>query len=220
VPQHYLIGGTSRQLGEVLVQQSFQASDLARVGVPSKIGPPFRRAIDRGPVDFSPTGAVGLQARKIAARPESEILTNSGGKPRLSGSSLGFNLSHAGGEGLIGISVEGEIGVDLEIERPVSEATPFAEAYLSVFERDGWHRQPPVLRDRWLLDCWTRKEACLKALSTGLAHSPAAISAGAGPDLRRVEVSVTGEDGTLLVTSLELPSDSPGAAAILLPARE
>ena len=151
---------------------------------------------------------------------ESEILTDSGGKPRLSGSSLDFNLAHAGGEALIGISSEVEVGVDLEIERPVPEAIAFAKEYLSASERGGWHRQPAIARDRWLLDCWTRKEACLKALGTGLACPPAAISAGAGPERLRVEATETGKCRTLLVTSLELPSGSPGAAAIVLSARE
>jgi 4'-phosphopantetheinyl transferase len=148
---------------------------------------------------------------------ESEIVSDPGGKPRLGGGSLAFNLSHSGGEGLIGIGAGFDIGVDLEVERAVPEADAFAEEYLSASEREIWRRLPTGSRHRWLLDCWTRKEACLKALGVGLSVSPAEIPAGAGPDTLRVPVAKDGGRKWLAVASLELPSGSSGAAAIVLP---
>jgi 4'-phosphopantetheinyl transferase len=150
---------------------------------------------------------------------ESEIVRDAGGKPRLSGDSLAFNVAHSAGEGLIGIGAGVDIGVDLEVVRAVPEADAFAEEYLSASEREIWRRLPDGSRHRWLLDSWTRKEACLKALGVGLSVSPAEISAGAGPETRRVPVAEDGGRNWLAVASLELPSGSPGAAAVLLPKR-
>lgn len=147
---------------------------------------------------------------------ESAIVTGPGGKPRLSGTPLAFNLSHAAGEGLIGLGVEIEIGVDLEVSRPVPESEAFAKEYLAESERETWQRLPPVERGRWLLGCWTRKEACLKALGVGLDMAPARISVGAGPGANRISLQGGAANHTLVVTSLELPSGSPGAAAIML----
>ncbi|MEJ2546774.1 MAG: 4'-phosphopantetheinyl transferase superfamily protein [Gemmatimonadota bacterium] len=148
---------------------------------------------------------------------ESEIVRDPGGKPRLRGGSPAFNLAHSGGEALIGIGTGVDIGVDLEVVRAVPEADAFAEEYLSASERETWRRLPAGSRHRWLLGCWTRKEACLKALGVGLSVPPAEIPAGAGPDTRRVAVAEDGGRKWLVVASPELPSGSPGAAAIVLP---
>ncbi len=150
---------------------------------------------------------------------DSEIVTEPGGKPRLQGNFLTFNLAHAGCEALIGIGVGIELGVDLEVARSVPESEAFAREYLSVPEREAWLALSPAARDRWLLDCWTRKEACLKALGVGLRLAPARISTGAGPGPSRVSVRDGRADNTLIVTSLELPSGSPGAAAVVLDGR-
>jgi 4'-phosphopantetheinyl transferase len=147
---------------------------------------------------------------------ELAVVTAPGGKPRLRGTPLAFNLSHAGGEGLIGIGVGIEIGVDLEVFRPVPESEAFAREYLAVSELDTWIRLPVVERDRWLLECWTRKEACLKARGVGLGLAPASIPAGAGPEMKRISLGGGKADHTLFVTSLELPSGSPGAAAVVV----
>ena len=68
-------------------------------------------------------------------------------------------------------------------------------------------------RDRTFLVCWTRKEACLKALGMGVSAQLASIDVGYGPDLRvtawaPLETAVT-------VQSL----DWPGAAVRLRPPR-
>lgn len=180
-------------------------SDLAGAGMPT---PARRRRVAK-------LVLLDLLSHRLG-RPveDSSIVTGRGGKPRLRGTPIFFNLSHAGGEGLIGIGVGIEIGVDLEVSRPVPESEAFASEYLTVSELDTWIRLPVVERDRWLLGCWTRKEACLKALGVGLGLAPASIPAGAGPELNRISLGDGEADHTLLVTSLELPSGSPGAAAI------
>ncbi|MEJ2482322.1 MAG: 4'-phosphopantetheinyl transferase superfamily protein [Gemmatimonadota bacterium] len=148
---------------------------------------------------------------------ESEIVSGPEGKPRLRGDSLPFNLSHSAGELLIGVGTDVDIGVDLEVVRAVPEAGAFVREYLTASERAAWHRLPPHARDRFLLDRWTRKEACLKALGVGLSVSPADVPVGDGRDTRRVAVAVPGRRRMLMVASLELPSGSSGAAAVVLP---
>ena len=109
------------------------------------------------------------------------------GKPRLDGAALRFNLSHSASIGLLAVGVDAELGVDVEAWREV-DAT-LADAVLSAGERATLRgRAPDAAR---LLGCWTRKEACLKALGCGLLRDP-----------RGIDVGVDG--GTRVVLGVEL----------------
>jgi phosphopantetheine--protein transferase-like protein len=156
---------------------------------------------------------------------ESEIVAESRGKPRLvtepgSMPGLGFNISHSGSEALIGVATSAAIGVDLEQLRPVPEAEAFVKEYLTDGEREGWLRQPPDSRDRWLLDCWTRKEACLKATGDGLARAPNSLEVGPGPELVRISLDSGYPRTCVEVCSVILPTGTPAAAAIVSPDSE
>lgn len=105
------------------------------------------------------------------------------GKPRLlSGSTspagVHFNLSHSGDLALIALSQREEVGVDLEVIRAVDDAPALAESVFGVNERRVLGGLAGTARDRAFLQGWTRKEACLKALGTGLSLSPQGFEAG------------------------------------------
>ena len=91
------------------------------------------------------------------------------GKPQLSGedaSSLQFSLSHSRTVAVLAVTLDEEIGVDVEDVRPIE--TEVAAAHFSAAELSDLSR---LHGDAWLRGfyrCWTRKEAILKAEGVGL----------------------------------------------------
>ena len=97
------------------------------------------------------------------------------GKPKLAetlkGDNLRFNLSHSHGLALYAIARDQEIGVDIECVRPIPEAKQIAENYFSTREYDDFRALSEQERLVAFFNCWTRKEAYLKALGFGLTRS-------------------------------------------------
>ncbi len=81
-----------------------------------------------------------------------------------------FNVSHAGDWVALAVCPDRPIGIDIERPRPVSRALPgrfFSSAEAS--------RMADLTAAAWedaFFTIWTRKEAVLKALGTGLSHDP------------------------------------------------
>ena len=111
-----------------------------------------------------------LLARYTGCAP-SEIHVTEGphGKPRLDmGQSwLRFNLSHSNDLAIYAIAREREVGVDVERIRNDMPIDDIARQ-LSPRERADLAALPEVDRPRAAFDCWTRKEAYLKAVGAGL----------------------------------------------------
>lgn len=97
-----------------------------------------------------------------------ELATNPYGKPELPGTDLYFNLTHAGGTGLLAVTTVGPVGVDLEPLAPVPDRDTVAERFFSQREVFELRRLSPGVRDAAFLRCWTRKEAYVKAVGGGL----------------------------------------------------
>lgn len=89
-----------------------------------------------------------------------------------------FNLSHSAGLALIGISQEAEIGVDIEVLDQQNNINAMADMVLTQSEQLALQCLPVTEQQRAFLTCWTRKEACLKALGTGLTVSPKSFEVG------------------------------------------
>ena len=90
------------------------------------------------------------------------------GKPRLGNApDLRFNLAHSGGWAALAVARDRDVGIDIEAMRPIAERverlvfTPGEIAALNRLPADG--------RRAGFYDAWTRKEAYLKALGSGLA---------------------------------------------------
>ena len=95
------------------------------------------------------------------------------GKPRLAdpSASLRFNLSHSGERAACALCREEEIGVDVEAVRDLDDADAIAAHFFSAAEAAAIRRLPSAPeRLEALFNCWTRKEAYLKALGDGLAR--------------------------------------------------
>ncbi len=110
------------------------------------------------------------------------------GKPALVDSNegaIGFNLSHSGG--LIVYAVNGgpDVGIDMELVRPIADVWHLAERVLSGKEQAALHALQAEKRDEAFLRCWTRKEAYLKVSGDGLTDEALTqLDYGGAPDER------------------------------------
>ena len=140
------------------------------------------------------------------------------GKPGLVSADLHFNLSHSGDLALIGLSRREEIGVDLEVLREVDDAQALAEVVFGMHERQTLGALAGAARDRAFLQGWTRKEACLKALGTGLSLSPQVFEAGLDDAAAEVAVPMSARSERLAVCSLmggkEAGTQTPWVGAV------
>lgn len=96
------------------------------------------------------------------------------GKPALAETSgpsaLRFNLSHSHFLALYAVTNQREIGVDIEHLRPMPEAEQIAKRFFSARENAMFRALTPSQKDEAFFNCWTRKEAYLKAIGSGLAE--------------------------------------------------
>ncbi len=83
---------------------------------------------------------------------------------------LHFNLSDSKDLALYAVTRGSELGVDVEVLRPMPDALAIAERFFSAEERDRLRRVPPEARARAFFNCWTRKEAYIKAIGEGLSE--------------------------------------------------
>lgn len=123
------------------------------------------------------------------------------GKPLLAGAArtLRFNLSHTGDHAVLAVSCCAEVGVDIESVRPVERE--LAARYFSAAETAQLDALPD---DQWLdgfFRCWTRKEAVVKAIGTGLLSDLAAFDVSVAPDEPRL-LRFDGDPGAPLNWSL------------------
>jgi 4'-phosphopantetheinyl transferase len=92
------------------------------------------------------------------------------GKPFLEGSGdLYFNLSNSDERALVGFVRGREIGVDIEYLKPMPDCEQIAERFFSESERVVLRGIPKESKEEAFFNCWTRKEAYLKAVGEGLA---------------------------------------------------
>ena len=97
------------------------------------------------------------------------------GKPFLAGpllnSRLWFNLAHSADLALVAISRTGPVGVDVEFIKPIPEVDQLVSHFFSSRESDAFAATPLDERSIAFFNLWTRKEAWLKAIGEGIAHS-------------------------------------------------
>lgn len=115
--------------------------------------------------------------RALAARylgiPGSEVRFEYGpnGKPALLDSRVCFNISHTDRMALFAFTLDGLIGVDIERVRNVEDMLQIARRFFAPSEAESLLALPAELRQRAFFDCWTRKEAYLKATGEGLSRA-------------------------------------------------
>jgi 4'-phosphopantetheinyl transferase len=111
------------------------------------------------------------------------VFTAPGGKPRVAGRrSLRFSLSHAATIGIVAVSADREVGIDLEQIREIDDPAGLAETCFSAAEAATLAGLPESQRLRAFFAGWTRKEAFLKATGDGLSRSLSSFDVSLPPD--------------------------------------
>jgi len=117
-----------------------------------------------------------LLGRRLGARPECVALTTtSNGKPILDpacGATLRFNVAHCAHVAAFALGDEGdgEVGIDIEAVRVLSDADRLAERFFSSAEREAYRALRRADRPLGFFNCWTRKEAFIKAQGDGFGY--------------------------------------------------
>ncbi len=100
------------------------------------------------------------------------LIVETGGKPALDGNvhlhPIRFNATASGAMALIALTRAADIGVDLEETSPFPDIAEVAAHQFSPAERAAVAAATGAERLATFYRCWTRKEAYLKALGTGL----------------------------------------------------
>lgn len=101
-----------------------------------------------------------------------EFEANFYGKPflRRNDIDLRFNLSHSHERALLAVTRGKEIGVDIELIRNSIAEENLAEQFFSPLEAETLRNLPKGLQTKAFFDCWTRKEAFIKAVGKGLSY--------------------------------------------------
>jgi len=84
-----------------------------------------------------------------------------------------FSASRSEGLGLYAVARNRRVGVDIERLRPLPDLAAIAAQVFSPRDQRALEELPAAERDAAFFDCWTRKEAYLKALGEGLGHEDA-----------------------------------------------
>jgi len=141
-------------------------------------------------------------AARLGVRPESvELIYGPRGKPALSrrfaDSDLRFNVSHSEDVAVYAFAPGREIGIDVEAVREIRDADDIAARFFSRRECEAYRALDRHDRPLGFFNCWTRKEAFIKAIGDGIYYPldrfDVSLSPGEPANILRVE-STPGED--------------------------
>jgi len=127
------------------------------------------------------------------------------GKPALAAgfadSDLRFNVSHCEDLAVVAFASGRAIGVDVEAVRVVPDADDIAARFFSRRENAAYLALAPRDRPLGFFNCWTRKEAFIKAIGEGLSHP-----------LDRFDVTLTPGEPERILRVGDIPGDRCGWA--------
>lgn len=114
-----------------------------------------------------------ILGRYLALAPEQVALSyGPQGKPFLTrqpeNAPLQFNVAHSHELALLAFARSREIGVDLEHVHPMPDMEQIAARFFSVQENEALKKVPDNQKLDAFFNCWTRKEAYIKARGQGL----------------------------------------------------
>ncbi len=125
----------------------------------------------------------GRLAREVGETPCAvRIATDAYGKPFLPDyPHLHFNVSHSQGQALCAIGYGVEVGCDIEWRDPELACHHVARRLFAASERAALATLPDAHWTEGFFNCWTRKEAYVKALGLGLSYSLDAFTVSVVP---------------------------------------
>jgi len=134
--------------------------------------------------------------------------TSPHGKPSLPPEfDCAFNMSHSDDYALIalaGARAGFELGVDIEADRTVRDLADLASLHFTASEQEELWACPLDRRNRLFLSGWTRKEACLKAVGSGLSIAPSTFECGLAPVRAATRIATADGVVDVLVESIDV----------------
>jgi 4'-phosphopantetheinyl transferase len=181
----------------------------------------FHFARDRGHFTVARASLRRLLGQYLGIAPaEIQFTYADRGKPQLPFEpvpKLKFNLAHSGGLALYAFTNIGEIGVDLEHIRPEFTGDDIARRFFSATEVARLDQLPVAARALAFFNCWTRKEAFIKAKGIGLSLALDQFDVTLGPDEPAALLSTSWdphEAARWSLRSLDVGSGFVGAVAL------
>jgi len=141
------------------------------------------------------------------------------GKPALAGESDGdtirFSVSHSHGVALFAVTRGREVGIDIEHIRFDLEVVGIAEQFFSPREVAMLRMLPTEAQRQAFFQCWTRKEAYIKARGEGLSLPLDQFDVSLAPGEPAAVLGAQGDPSEASRWSLQELTAAPGYAAAL-----
>ena len=143
------------------------------------------RAMRRADVRLRFSAGRWLVRRILARRlgcteAEVELAVGAHGRPSLAAGGIDFNLSHAGSLVVLALSTT-RVGIDVEVTNRTTDWRAIARRFFSPVEFAAIEACDEAERRTAFFRAWTRKEAFVKALGTGLATGFSRFDVSIGP---------------------------------------
>jgi 4'-phosphopantetheinyl transferase len=143
------------------------------------------------------------------------------GKPLLQrptgGLDLRFNLAHSGELVALAVTLERELGIDVEVLRRDIDVDAIGQRYFALAERQALLALAPDQRWRAFFSCWTRKEAYIKACGVGLSLALDSFEVSIDPAAQICALESAAnpkEAAAWSLRSIEVGPDYAGALAV------
>ena len=144
---------------------------------------------------------------------------NAFGKPYLTGGQdelgLRFNLSHSHDMALLAVARNRDVGVDIEFRRADFATDEIAERFFSRSERNQLRAIAGEQKTEAFFNCWTRKEAYIKARGEGLSFPLDQFDVAFAPDVPPALLGNRRDASEVSRWSFEELSPADGYAAAL-----
>lgn len=128
---------------------------------------------------------------------------------------LCFNVSHSHERAVFAFARELDLGVDLEYARFLPDAEQVAASFFSERENIAWRSLPTDQKTEAFYNCWTRKEAFIKAIGDGLSHPLGAFSVSLTPGEPARILAIAGNAQNASEWSLWVLDPGPGYVGAL-----
>lgn len=138
------------------------------------------------------------------------------GKPHLPDGNMPFNLSHSKDLALYAFSLDRQVGIDVEQIRTLEDRDPIAERFFSAPEAAHLLSLDGPDQDRAFFECWTRKEAYIKAIGDGLTYPLDGFEVAFGPGRVPALLSVAANPTEVQRWHLKNLDPAPGFAGAVI----
>jgi 4'-phosphopantetheinyl transferase len=129
---------------------------------------------------------------------------------------LRFSCSHSADWALVALARGIELGVDLEQQRNLPDAAELARRFFSNDEVCALEQLPPALKTAGFFNCWTRKEAFVKALGLGLSCPLNRFTVSLAPDRPAALLAVADDPAAVQQWSMVALDAGPDFSAALV----